>query len=1359
MYDGFFSCIITDHENWFGSDEILGPLAISIKRERAGESSLGSDITTSHKDNSSYSTVRFVYRLIVRSTELNTLRGAILEESIPGIKPNSNKGGCHAKDVIEFLLPEIQLSCLKLGLQTLATEDQLLKLDQQILTHRHKVGIMYCKAGQATEEEMYNNEEAGPAFNEFLDLIGQRVRLKGFDKYTGGLDTKDDSTGLYTIYSQYQDCDVIFHVSTLLPFTPNNRQQLMRKRHIGNDIVTIVFQEPGALPFTPKNIRSQFQHVFIVVRAINPCSENACYSVSVSRSKEVPLFGPPIPEGAKFLKNKEFVDFLLAKVINAENATYRSEKFTTMATRTKHEYLKDVVSSYSSNTSIDPRPKFSMLPFGNKKKDMGKPKFNPDPVLRGALSWSVYLDDNSCDTRLDTYLAISTDSVVIIDAVSREPVFAIPCSSILGWNTSMCNTLRIYYHQGECVTLHSKEPASVGENDDLVEIVSRLEAVTRAKAGLKQGSRLVEICKVAVATLNQEQMIDFLKTSNPVIIMVVPPLPDGSPRRGCDAKHCIYTLDLEGEYENLNLNGSTDDEPPSLIHHQFKTPNSNSLLQQAVPGNHRKRYEPRSFSPPRSSNSSGYGTGSSSKSFSSASDPHFPPNPHEGETLTSSSSGMSSTDDRWYDLTENLDGTNGSSNNSPPPIPARNVNTTSSIIVTPQPVGGNQLVRPNSGTNISSANMGGNNNIVNKGNGAGRTPTLHNNNHPPFQNGTSVVVINKHGVNQNNLAVSSTNNNNNATCVNGNGASSANNGIYVSSPTTTAVNPLDKSFIAKRDFFQRNNPHHGSFHTKLSPSRSHDLLHLKSTYGIHHSQLKPFPNSSGGFEDYGALVASSPNRRFQQQDDSRILYEKVQSGGPMFNNSPLIENTVKGKVTYLTDFPLTHSHSSEYLVGYSAHDSPSHKDMNALKNERLAVLKSTYLDKHRERYDRDNESNKSRFSAPADSISGELNRSEDDLSLIVNGQPRSASMTGRITTSSSPKIANHNVEVKMRQPVNNGTPRQSANRNSTLQEDLMRLIAPDLIPTKNGDVVVSPPATVITNGPRPSSSGSVPITNGYVNIKARPVSCGGEPGGVAPVYNSPTRNALANANITPRNTQVINGHNHLASHGNNSVSTPRRPVEKEEGKIKTVPLPLLPDSGEVDWSTLVDTATKAFQCCDIDVAGGGSSLSGSNTSTATPPLKLNQSTNSPVHHASALPLTVSALGATPMGGNGYMGSGSNVSSCSSSSPQSILPWIDDIKPEENGDKLPGAPLESVFNLEARVSQLEAELRKEQQSKQVLAAKVANLQHENKILQEQSTTTQNQFKRFAEWLRNTGIPSDQNQNGSKNSKTVEANERI
>ena len=41
-------------------------------------------------------------------------------------------------------------------------------------------------------------------------------------------------------------------------------------------IIVWYFQEPGALPFIP-NIRSQFQHVFIIVRAHNPCSDSTQY--------------------------------------------------------------------------------------------------------------------------------------------------------------------------------------------------------------------------------------------------------------------------------------------------------------------------------------------------------------------------------------------------------------------------------------------------------------------------------------------------------------------------------------------------------------------------------------------------------------------------------------------------------------------------------------------------------------------------------------------------------------------------------------------------------------------------------------------------------------------------------------------------------------------------------------------------------------------------------------------------------------------------------------------------------------------------------------------------------------------------
>jgi hypothetical protein len=49
---------------------------------------------------------------------------------------------------------------------------------------------------------------------------------------------------------------------------------------------------------------------------------------------------------------------LLCLVINAENAAHRSEKFATMATRTRQEYLKDLANNYTTTTVVDPGQKF-----------------------------------------------------------------------------------------------------------------------------------------------------------------------------------------------------------------------------------------------------------------------------------------------------------------------------------------------------------------------------------------------------------------------------------------------------------------------------------------------------------------------------------------------------------------------------------------------------------------------------------------------------------------------------------------------------------------------------------------------------------------------------------------------------------------------------------------------------------------------------------------------------------------------------------------------------------------------------------------------------------------------------------------
>lgn len=56
------------------------------------------------------------------------------------------------------------------------------------------------------------------------------MRLKNFDAYKGGLDTRGDTTGEYSIYTEYHSHEVMFHVSTMLPFTPNNKQQVSLKK-------------------------------------------------------------------------------------------------------------------------------------------------------------------------------------------------------------------------------------------------------------------------------------------------------------------------------------------------------------------------------------------------------------------------------------------------------------------------------------------------------------------------------------------------------------------------------------------------------------------------------------------------------------------------------------------------------------------------------------------------------------------------------------------------------------------------------------------------------------------------------------------------------------------------------------------------------------------------------------------------------------------------------------------------------------------------------------------------------------------------------------------------------------------------
>ena len=50
--------------------------------------------------------------------------------------------------------------------------------------------------------------------------------LHGFKGFLGGLDNERDLTGELSVYTKFQELEVMFHVSTLLPFSPKDSQQV-----------------------------------------------------------------------------------------------------------------------------------------------------------------------------------------------------------------------------------------------------------------------------------------------------------------------------------------------------------------------------------------------------------------------------------------------------------------------------------------------------------------------------------------------------------------------------------------------------------------------------------------------------------------------------------------------------------------------------------------------------------------------------------------------------------------------------------------------------------------------------------------------------------------------------------------------------------------------------------------------------------------------------------------------------------------------------------------------------------------------------------------------------------------------------
>lgn len=256
------------------------------------------------------------------------------------------------KDLLRQLIenyPQFSGTSFKM-VNTPELNNVIVEIEMKLMVKGYKFGLLYSRAGQSTEEEFYLNCEEGENYQEFKSWLGETITLKGWKGYTAGLDVESDMTGKHSLFTIHRSFDIMFHVATMLPFEEGEDmiQQISRKRHLGNDIVIVLFQEGDCPRFNPKTIKSFFNHVYFVIKkdeAESAKRGKTTYLVSVAYKVGVNAFLPRIPENGYLEKTDEGRDLLLTKIINSERAAYSAPGFSKALERTKETLMNNCINN------------------------------------------------------------------------------------------------------------------------------------------------------------------------------------------------------------------------------------------------------------------------------------------------------------------------------------------------------------------------------------------------------------------------------------------------------------------------------------------------------------------------------------------------------------------------------------------------------------------------------------------------------------------------------------------------------------------------------------------------------------------------------------------------------------------------------------------------------------------------------------------------------------------------------------------------------------------------------------------------------------------------------------------------------
>lgn len=132
----------------------------------------------------------------------------------------------------------------------------------------HKIGVIYVKPGQANNEtEILRNTNGSLRYMQFLQNLGTLIAIKDAKEKKLFVNMEPKREGNFTYVWHDDIIQMTFHVATLMPTLESDPNCNEKKKYIGNDFATIVYNESGE-DYNLNTIKGQFNYACIVVQPL-----------------------------------------------------------------------------------------------------------------------------------------------------------------------------------------------------------------------------------------------------------------------------------------------------------------------------------------------------------------------------------------------------------------------------------------------------------------------------------------------------------------------------------------------------------------------------------------------------------------------------------------------------------------------------------------------------------------------------------------------------------------------------------------------------------------------------------------------------------------------------------------------------------------------------------------------------------------------------------------------------------------------------------------------------------------------------------------------------------------------------------